>query len=807
MDRQRDVVCTTLGSRPGDNLADVLFTYLFAEVLHQIRRLAAAAGLLTRLPWCQDMRGSVTPVRADLASSTVDLHDVTWMDDLSLLTRFPDSASVLPGLSRLSGMLVDCCLERGLTPNLDKGKTEALAAVNGRSSRAVRAQWLSDGQPTIPCLSAHWPGARLRVVPVYKHLGGLIHHRGGLQAEVRARVGHAWTALRKHWSKIFGQAHIWLRDKFQLFQSLVLTCLFFGSGTWSDVHPGVIAPLDRCYHNMCRALLRRHFKGDVFHLTDDRVRAHVQAPSVAAWLHFGRLSYLASFVTLDVPEAWALVHAEGHWLGKVRSSLSWLHTSLFGPGAADAWVGCWADWRAMILERPKAWKLLLRKVLRRDLRRDMLDESWQQCRGLLFKCLHAAGASVQAMCDSSRCSEYFCGVCNKRFRSRQQWAVHAFKRHGIVKPTRTLAPGAQCPACLRQYPSHIAMCNHLGRSARCRIALVRAGFHHEAQPGLGSCRADRGQDFLGTVRQGYGPAQQGLSSAPLPGADTALDCASDALLRALCDALELQRPNRSFQEVLALYRSALQSACVDPSGVAATLEAFRAVFEVKSEDLPIHQECVHRRVIEWMQDFWSADWICDGAADGPAHTYAVFRRSRELLMALDFNMEPEPAGAFVPRGCMLVCARQQSGLLHDVADAAGHICTVGDDQTYEPWLDAAAALARAPEPVSFLFCLSGLVPVSEQRAFACEKDFARARRQQILFQDIGLVIAQLWRDALPFVALLPMWDASIVATLRRLPGVEHTVADSLALLYNVHEDTVPPVLFHFLELGAATAVS
>ena len=94
----------------GDNLADVLFTYLFAEVLHQVRCAAEEDGLLTSLPWSPAMRGSVLPVSESEASTTASLHDVTWMDDLSLLAKFNDPSAV-------------SCLERGLTPNLDKGRS------------------------------------------------------------------------------------------------------------------------------------------------------------------------------------------------------------------------------------------------------------------------------------------------------------------------------------------------------------------------------------------------------------------------------------------------------------------------------------------------------------------------------------------------------------------------------------------------------------------------------------------------------------------------------------------------------------
>ena len=190
--QQRDVVSTTLGSRPGDCLADVLFFYVFSTVLQEVRERADAAGLLTKVAWHKEMFDNPMTVPATAANSDLSLHDVTWMDDLSLLMRCPDAQSVLPCLTHISGILIDCCLSRGLMPNLDKGKIEALVSLAGKGARCVRTTHLSDISPTVPVASQQWETARLRVVSSYKHLGGILHHKGGLRAEVRVRTSQAW---------------------------------------------------------------------------------------------------------------------------------------------------------------------------------------------------------------------------------------------------------------------------------------------------------------------------------------------------------------------------------------------------------------------------------------------------------------------------------------------------------------------------------------------------------------------------------------------------------------------------------------
>ena len=254
----------------------------------------------------------------------------------------------------------------------------------------------------------------------------------------------------KHWPKLFRPTGIPLADKLPLFQSLVLSTLFYGVGTWPALRAKEFASLNRCYLEMCRSLLRRHFRGDVQRISDERVCALTHAPSTATWLHFHRLTYWASFVRLDVAESWALVHQEACWLQSVQSSLAWLQLQQPGDGASLPWSRSWPAWCSMIKDRPRLWKRLLRNAVQRATRGETLGEGWQQCRGMLAKCLLGAGAFVQGQTDADSLASFFCGLCRKRFGSRQQYALHAFKTHGRVRSVRRLAAGTQCPACLNQ---------------------------------------------------------------------------------------------------------------------------------------------------------------------------------------------------------------------------------------------------------------------------------------------------------------------------------------------------------------------
>ena len=133
--QQPDVVVTDLGTRPGDNLADLMFSYLFASVLSRVKDSLLSEGIDVSLPWHDAMRGSSLPVDGDPSSAGVRLTDCTWMDDMCLMVSTKSACDLFPALRFAAETLLDLCLGHGMTPNLDKGKSEAIAMVHGAGSR------------------------------------------------------------------------------------------------------------------------------------------------------------------------------------------------------------------------------------------------------------------------------------------------------------------------------------------------------------------------------------------------------------------------------------------------------------------------------------------------------------------------------------------------------------------------------------------------------------------------------------------------------------------------------------------------
>ncbi|CAE6952212.1 hypothetical protein AK812_SmicGene15638 [Symbiodinium microadriaticum] len=244
------------GTRPGDALADVVFSFLFSAVLRRIRETIQAAGVDVHLPWseewfrtpCEDGQqptGQVAPV------------DVSWMDDLALLLTATSSEKIVESVRTAATILTDECIRALLRPNLDRGKTEALVSFVGKGSQKVRSAIFRSSDPSISLSSDLWPDARLRLVPKYRHLGGILHWRGSLDPEIRHRTAQAWAAFRKHRRLVFSSPAASHREKALLFHSLVLSTLLYGAGTWDTSHPQIVAKLHGTILCMVRQMLRR----------------------------------------------------------------------------------------------------------------------------------------------------------------------------------------------------------------------------------------------------------------------------------------------------------------------------------------------------------------------------------------------------------------------------------------------------------------------------------------------------------------------------------------------------------------------
>ena len=622
------------GTRPGDNLADMVFTFLFSEVSKRIRDGFQQAGITSCLPWhetwlCGLPDGSVEP--DDICSPV----DATWMDDMSILLQANSSQELIERLRTAATTTLDECLQAVLLPNLRQGKTEAVVSFVGKGSLKTAKQAFEGSDPTLLLQSSIWPDARLRFAAVYKHLGGLIQVGGGLKLEFKARVGSAWQAFNKHKRLIFGSPVVTLQEKSILFTSLVESTLYYGAGTWSLVRPAEKDKLQGCLLQMARQMLRpRYSHEQARHLSPMYVLATARIASANTSLSIERLRHLKSVVLKATAELWAILHYEGHWLNEMQDTLEWFRRQ---HHHSNSLLPLWETWKGVvdyIRTSPNGWKRAVNKAKRTAILRELWQAECQQHHGLVFRALTKLGAVVPEDVVDHVNKRELCAKCGVVFDDLRAWSHHAFKRHGRVNPVRALAHGTQCAVCLKHFSTNKRLCNHLEYSRPCRHALINAGYSCQPAPGTGSRKFDDGHRCLQPATQAQGPERCWDFAEALD--ETHTPCAY--VISRLEDcfyATDCHFPSR--HHLLQHIKGLFQEHCLQQSRMRATVKAWQVILADAldaDDDVSILWATWHSQVARYLEHVDFVEWLGEGC-EGVDQAAAIYQQAEALLPWLE----------------------------------------------------------------------------------------------------------------------------------------------------------------------------
>ena len=435
----------------------------------------------------------------------------------------------------------------------------------------------------------------------------------------------------------------------------MLSVLLYVAGAWTEVEDHGIQLLERAYVAMARCMLQKHREQEGERISGERVLARLQLPSIRVLLHVARLSYLASFLTLDITCSWALAHAEGRWLRHVAESLQWLWEEVDAGKRHASWQAAWAIWQDAVPKRPRWWRRLIRFAKESACRREGLSEAWQFYRGTFLRRLLATGAMLPDVPEEQRMPGEVCIPCGKMFDSKQAWSVHAFKVHGKVRPERSLVDGVACPVCLRTFASNMRLCRHVQHTSRCRDVLKRRGSCNPVGPGVGSKRSRCEEDLPAPAMQGMGPLPADADAQMVAGVRSGSECCSDTL-GVLQDMLSLETPGCGLCDLIEAARSALSATCLSLAGIMDTVRAWReAVEDADDDSYSVRWSALRRACVTWVSDN-GMPWLCPHIEASRRQMVHTFAHSEAALSWLDFSLV-EVQGLCVPdeHGGFLLC--------------------------------------------------------------------------------------------------------------------------------------------------------
>ena len=225
---QDDQCRTTIGSRPGDSFADVVFGYTFARVLQSLESQLYERGLLDTFA----QHDRLSPFVPSVGKDPTPLLGAVWMDDLAICLSARSAQGLESRIGQATSCLLDLCTQFGMTPNLAKGKTELLLSFVGPGSRTFRTKYHgpNHGQ-CLPVVCEHGV-QQIAVVQEYVHLGNVVHMNGHGKPELRRRIGIGQQAFNSHRRLLFQNPHLSRALRCRLFDTLVLSKVLYSTEVW-----------------------------------------------------------------------------------------------------------------------------------------------------------------------------------------------------------------------------------------------------------------------------------------------------------------------------------------------------------------------------------------------------------------------------------------------------------------------------------------------------------------------------------------------------------------------------------------------
>ena len=512
MEGQSDVALTTMGTRPGDCFADVVFGFAWGVILHKMENFMLANGLVDPMPAASqpsffNAAAQPTPNGAD----DYVFIGPTWMDDLALCVDATTPRQLEQRIGQAASHLLDLCEQHMMSPNLAAGKTEMLLVFRGCKSRQFKEKYYGmSSSGSFPILTER-SAKSIRVVKQYRHLGGWLHHRNDQRSDMAQKGALAHEAFNVHRRVLYGNIAIELTKRGELFSTLVLTKLLYGADSWT-----LDTQRDRKkFHSTVFKLYRRLLKWrpDQGH-SDAEVLSRLEMLSPEELLRRARLRYLVVLLNCGLPDIWSLFNRDIKWCQAIEQDLVWMWIQLRNSSSLLDPREHFPQWLLLMQDHRSYWKKLVnRACLHAVLQRKKTFEvcalharaltRFQQVWGLTSDVCEPPLEPADDLVRS-----FGCVTCRKKCRNLAGEGAHMFKAHRRIARSRLLFDEPSCPACLRFFHTMAKMKAHLYYAPQCRDQLLNRNMICQASDGTGS-RADKVRenvhDFLLPPAQGFGP--------------------------------------------------------------------------------------------------------------------------------------------------------------------------------------------------------------------------------------------------------------------------------------------------------------
>lgn len=440
------------GSRPGDPLADLLFSMLMADILHEINR-----------------RQWEDPVfQGNVCDDLYISQNITWVDDSAFVVQ-SGAPQFVDQVTKLVHHIVDVMAERGVALSFGQGKTAVILTFQGKEAGKYKRKFEQERGQQLHVITEHFGLTKVPVVTHYKHLGGFLVRGGAVLPELRVRNAQTQAQI-KPLRKILSNGELDLQKRRQLLQSMAIPVMCLHAGTWFDLNVGENEAWHAMVFRTYLALVARK-GGDFPHHTIEELSVLADQPMPSAMLHVQKIRLFLQIVRAEDEQMIDAVLANGKllgeksWFAELQQAVEWIAQN---RGDHD-----WSDYGLRDLHDRRAWrwasnrhadiKRWLKQAIKAHKIRTATFVKLKQFDQGQRDMLREWGWQHQPIMDVSHetAPEATCPDCGQVFKCKADVAVHQQRVHGRRIAVRRFVVDGVCRSCYRNFHSRARLIQHL----------------------------------------------------------------------------------------------------------------------------------------------------------------------------------------------------------------------------------------------------------------------------------------------------------------------------------------------------------
>ena len=453
------------GSRPGDPLADILFSYMMAEILDLLQERLHEAGLLES---CRD-------------DQLLHTQMVTWVDDVAFgLTS--DATHLCEKTIQAFSIVYETMTEFGMTLSFGPGKSAVIMRFAGKHAIQSRQEAEKTYAQHLPVLNEYGPVVKIPIVSHYKHLGGFITRNAAILPEIRVRSAQVLQRIQPL-RRILKDKRLDACQRRLLIKSIAVPILTLHCGTWSNVNKMEFQSWSGAVFKIYTMLNSRDEDGSFHPVTMYKAANEMGCAMPMELLHINKMR-LAIQIMEHGDDAMhsAVIHnariaGEESWVAGIKRSLVWVEEQT-GDTTLAALCGdlCeFVTWKSL-KNKVKHLRKCLKTAERAHMLRVRTMTELQNADRLQRQIFIDMGWKVENTEDPLQQEQtiFECTICHETFETGAGLSVHEQKKHGRRAAIRRFVTNGACLICRRYYHTRARAIQrlHYGRTG-CWFRLMR----------------------------------------------------------------------------------------------------------------------------------------------------------------------------------------------------------------------------------------------------------------------------------------------------------------------------------------------